>query len=257
MTRRFWALVTSEAIKLRRSPAVWLAVAAPGLLCLLELLTLFGRRHINNTDPARLWTDFLSFGWVMWLGLFLPALIGFEAISLAGLEHDGRHWKQLFALPIPRWSIFAVKMLACAALVAASFLGFVAGSVSAVLLFSGSRGLHLSHSIPWRQLAVTAFRAYLACWLIIAIHTWLSTRFRGFAVPAGIAFGGLLIGFLLIGANPDAFGWWYPWTLPINVRPQGLYDVVNPLAPALFGAGVGLALALPACWDLGRRLKDV
>src|SRR4051794_38995740 len=97
-----WALLSSEAIKLRRSAPVRLAIAAPALLLALELLTMFGRRTINSTNAPALWTDLLSFGWVMWLGLFTPALIAFEAISLAGIEHGGRHWKQLFALPIPR-----------------------------------------------------------------------------------------------------------------------------------------------------------
>jgi len=248
-----WALITSEAIKLRRGAPVRLAIAAPALLFVLELLTLFGRRTINATNPSALWTDLLGFGWVLWLGLFIPALIAFEAICLAGIEHDGRHWKQLFALPIPRWQIFAVKMLFCALLVAASFVVFAVASIAGVLLFSWARGLHLAGSTPWLETLLTALRAYLACWLLIVIHTWLSIRFPGFPVPAGITFAAILLGVLLVNISPVIFGWWYPWTLPINVRPQGLYDTHNPLAPALFGGLAGLVLAPLASWDLGRR----
>ena len=69
-----------------------------------------------------MWTDLLSFGWVMWLSLFTPALITFEAMCLASFQHGGPHWKQLFAMPIPRWNIFAVKMLCCGLLVGASIV---------------------------------------------------------------------------------------------------------------------------------------
>jgi ABC-2 type transport system permease protein len=203
------------------------------------------------------WRDQLTFGWVLWLGLFTPALIASEAICLAGLEHGGRHWKQLFALPIPRWTIFAVKMLFCGLLVGGSFVAFAASSVAAVLLFSSVRGLHLAGAIPWAEISLTALRAFLACWLLIVVHTWLSVRFPGFAVPAGVAFAAVLVGYLMMGASPGTFGWWYPWTLAINVRPYGLYDSHNTLAPALFGALAGLALAPLAAWDLGRRVEDV
>jgi hypothetical protein len=255
--RMTWALVSSEAIKLRRSAPMRLAVAAPALLFVLQLLTLFGRRTINATNPSALWADLLGFGWVMWLGLFTPALIAFEAICLAAIEHDGRHWKQLFALPIPRWRIFAVKMLFCGLLIGASFVAFAVTSLAGVLFFGWVRGLHLAASTPWLEMLLTVLRAFLACWLLIVIHTWLSVRFPGFPVPAGVAFAAMLIGVLLLNVSPGVFGWWYPWTLPINVRPQGLYDSHDTLAPVLFGAVAGVVLAPVASWDLGRRQRGV
>lgn len=255
--RMAWAILSVEAIKLRRSAPLRLALAAPALLFVLSLLTMYGRRHIDQTNPAKLWNELLLFNWATWLGLFVPALIGFEAICLANMEHSGKHWKHLLALPIPRWSIFSVKMAACALLLAGSFAVFMVTSVGGVLMFSGSRGLNLAGSIPWLEILLTSARAYLACWLLIVIHTWLSVRFPGFAMAAGIGFAGLLFGYFLIGASREFFGWWYPWTLPINVRPQGLYDPRDVLAPTVFGALAGLLLAPLACWDLGRRQENV
>jgi ABC-2 type transport system permease protein len=248
-------LLGAELIKMRRSAPGRLALAAPALLFGLQLLALFGRRTINATDPSRIWADLLTFGWILWLGLFAPALIAFLAISLAGIEHAGRHWKQLFALPVPRWRIFAVKMLVCALLVGASFLVFAATSLAAVLLFSAARGLRLAASAPWIETFATLVRTYAACWLLIVVHLWLSVRFPGFAVPAGIAFAAVLIGTLLLNVNPDSFGWWYPWSLPLAARPDGLYAGRHTLAPAVFGGIAGLVLAPLASWDLGRRAE--
>jgi hypothetical protein len=252
-----WALITAESIKLRRSAPVRLAIAAPALLFVLELLSLFGRRHINPANPAALWRDLLSFGWILWLGLFAPALIVFETISLAGMEHTGKHWKQLLALPVPRWRVFAVKMLICGALVGASFALFLATSVGGVLLFSGARGLQLAASMPWRDLLSTAGKAFPACWLLIVAQMWISVRRPGFAVPAGVGFAAMLVGFMAMNVGPEYFGWWYPWTLAINVRPDGLYEARNTMAPALVGAICGLALAPLASWDLGRRGNEM
>jgi hypothetical protein len=240
-------------MKLRRSAPVRLAVAAPALLFVLELMTMFARGYVNPADPARLWRDLLTFGWLLWLGLFTPALVTFEAIGLAGFEHAGNQWKQLFTYPIPRWAVFAVKMAVCAALVGVGFALFTVSSVAAVLLFGGARGLHLAAAVPWGEVAMTMLRTWLACWLLVVIHTWLSARFAGFAVPAAVAFAAVLVGYILLGASHDMVAWWYPWTLSINARPDGLWQARNAAAPALFGALAGLALAPVACWDLGRR----
>jgi lantibiotic transport system permease protein len=257
MIQTMWALLSAEAMKARRSAPMRLAVAAPALLFVLEILTLFARGHVNGADPSLLWRDLLSFAWIMWLGLFTPALIAAEAICLVNVEHSGRHWKQLFVLPIPRWQVFAAKMVFCGLLLAASFFLFVVSSLAAVLIFSGARGLNLAASVPWRDTVLTAAGAYVACWLLIVIHTWISVRFPGFAVPSGVCFAAMLVGFLLVNVNRDLFGCWYPWTLPLNVRPEGSYSPQNTLASALFGALAGFALAPLASWDLGSRNEDV
>jgi hypothetical protein len=255
--RTMGAFLAAEAIKLRRSAPVRLAIAAPALLCFLVFLTFLPRSHFEAANPTRLWRDLLRDGWVFWLGLFTPALIALQSVCLINVEHSGRHWKQIFVLPVSRWKFFAGKMLVCALLLAASFLLFVFGSVAAVLAFSTARGLHLASAIPFLEIASSALRAWAASWLLIVIHIWISARYPGFAVPAATAFTAILVGFLLVAWNPNLFGWWYPWTLPINVRPEGFYDSHNTLAPALFGSLAGALLAPLASWDLGRRIKDV
>ncbi len=251
-----WTLLTTEAIKVRRSAALRLAISAPVLLFLLELLTLFGRHTVNVTNPKALWTDLLTFSWIMWLGLFTPALVTAETICLANLEHAGRHWKQLFALPIPRWRIPAAKMLFCAILLSGSFALFVITAVAAVLIFSEVRGLNLAASGPWAETLLTTLRAFMACGLLIVVHTWISIRYPGFAVSAGVAFAAVMVGYLLLNVS-YVYGWWYPWTLPLRVRPEGLFDPHNTWVPAIFGAVGGLALAPLAFWDLGRQQDEV
>ena len=253
----WWALVNAEAIKARRSAPLRLAFCAPALLFILELLTLFARHQINQTNPVLLWRDLLSTGWTLWLGLFTPALIMLETVCLVNVEHSGKHWKQLFALPIPRWRVFSIKMLFCGLLLAASFAIFLVTSIGGVLLFSEARDLHLAGSIPWRETLSLGLRTYAACWLLIVVHTWISVRFPGFAVSAGVAFSAMLVGFPLANVSPGMFGWWYPWMLPLNAHPVGLYDSHYTLAPAVFGCVAGALLAPLASWNLSRRQEGV
>jgi hypothetical protein len=117
-----WALLTTEAIKLRRTLALWLAVAAPVFAILLELISLLDRSSFPSGDAVAVWPGLLQSGWGLWLGFFAPMLICFEAASLANLEHGGRLWKQLFTYPIPRWSVYATKILFCGLLVGAGFV---------------------------------------------------------------------------------------------------------------------------------------
>jgi hypothetical protein len=256
MIQVWHALLTAEAIKLRRSAPVIIAAAAPALLFILELATLFSRIYITPRPPIELWRDFLNFAWVLWLGVITPALVTSHAISLAGVEHAGRHWKQLLTLPFPRWQVYAVKMLTGGALLAASYIAFVTTSVLAVVIFSATRDLNLASHIPWAEILTTALRAYVAAWPLIVIHTWISVRFPGFPASAGVCFSGLLVGVMLMILSRDFFGFWYPWLLPLNARRLGRWDTNNPLIPAIFGAVGGVVLAAMASLDLGKRAPD-
>jgi hypothetical protein len=73
--------------------------------------------------------------------------------SLANLEHNGKLWKQLFTVPIPRWGVYATKMVLCGLLVGASFAVLVVGFIGDVLVFSAAtlpgRGAR-SEEMVWR-----------------------------------------------------------------------------------------------------------
>ena len=156
-----WALVSTEAIKLRRSVPLLLAVLAPFFAVLLQLAVVFGRVAPPFGNAAAQWRALLQGGWGA-IGLGLPMLVAFEAACLANVEHAGKHWKQLFAFPIPRWSFYATKMLFCGLLAWISILIAVPGFIGDVLIYSGIHGLGLSSSIPWLEIFGAAGRACLA-----------------------------------------------------------------------------------------------
>ncbi len=252
MMPTLWVLCSVEFIKLRRTPALWMTFVAPLLVVLLELVLLFDRRSFPNGDATRVWHDLLANGWALWLMFFAPMLIAFQAASLANVEHAGRHWKQLFAFPIPRWGVYAAKVLVSGLLLGVSFMLVTTGFVLDVLIYSAVGGHRLALEIPWFDIMSTACRAYFACWLMIGIQSWLSARFAGMATPIGIGFAALVIGIVLTPIRRGALSSWHPWTLP-------LYTLVTEagadraMVRAVAGGVGGLVLAVAACWDLARR----
>jgi hypothetical protein len=248
-----WALISTEAIKLRRTIAVWLAVGAPALAVLIELIAVFGRTAPPRGDAGAQWRLLLQPGWTAWFGFCLPMFIAFEAAYLAHLEHSGKQWKQLFAFPIPRWGVYAVKMLFCALLAGASFLIAVTGFVIDVLSYGVVYGLHLASVLPWPEILATAGKAYAASWLLIVIQSWLSARFTGIISPVGIGFAALVMGFVLLPIGEGALSSWYPWLLPLRTFLAAPGDLHQTTLPAVFGCTGAVVSGAIACWDLARR----
>lgn len=249
-----WALLSTEAMKLRRTPPVWLALGAPLFAILLELFSVFHRNAAPSGEAAAQWNTLLQNGWGIWAGLCLPMLISFEAASLIQVEQAGKHWKQLFAYPIPRWSVYATKMLMCGLLGWISVLIAVPGFVGDVLIYSGFHGLGLASSIPWSGILSAAGRVCLASCLLVAVQTWISTRFSGIAMPLGIGLAALLVGFVLLPIRQGELAAWWPWTLPLSALPtSNPHGLQNRLLSVVLGCAGGVVAGAFLCWDLARR----
>jgi hypothetical protein len=244
------ALWSTEITKLKHTSTLWLSVIFP-VVVLLELIGLLEAHYHSMPRPPRPLTDEWDIAlrplWTIWTVAVVPILVSLEAVGLASPEHAGKHWKQLYSLPIPRWSIYAAKTAVCALLMAASFLLFGIGAFALSLLRSGLFHLNLTAAIPWGLILQTAGGAYLASAALIAVQMWLSMRFSGFAIPMGICLAAILSGSVL---RPlDLLGWW-PWTMPMDSLPFGIDHVtpspiVSPLAFAM--------IAVLAGWQLSRR----
>lgn len=244
------ALLSTEAFKLRRTLGLRMTAAAPVFAILLELPMLFNRRAFPVGDASTVWRSLYRGGWLFWIGFFVPVLVAFEAASLANVEHRGKQWKQLFASPIPRWSVYAVKMLFCGLLVGASFAIVVPGLVGDVLIYSAANGYRMAPAIPWSEVVDWAGRAWLASWLVVVLQSWLSVRFTGIAPPVGIALAGLVLGVVVQGSVLQSL---FPWTAALRTIQAGPMDVHNTQLPVVFGCAGGVVAGALACWDLARR----
>ena len=182
----------------------------------------------------------------LWAVFMLPLLITLETALINGVEHGEKQWKHIFALPIPRHAVYVAKFLIAQSLAAASTL-ILCALIAIVGLALTRLRPELPHSgaIPFVWILKHAAFVWLASWLIIAIHIWVSIRWAGFAIALGAGIGGT---FFAIFAASAGMGKYYPWLLPVNIFIEGRFRVA-----LLLGAGGGLVAAVIGCVEFARR----
>ena len=239
--------LSAETLKLKRTLALRMVIVAPALLAALALFTQSARLSRAGTKAGPLWENHVQQSLAIWAIFVLPLLVTLEAALACGLEHADRHWKHLFALPVPRPALYAAKLLTVHGLTLASTL------VACALVALSGWGLTLWYPAvahagppPLASIAGRALLCWLAAGLITSAHVWIAIRWASFTVAAGAGVAGTF--FALFAASAKAARY-YPWLLPVNVvaSPDRL-----PAALAL-GIGGGLLLAILGGVDFTRR----
>ena len=243
--------VGAEILKMKRTLALWMVFIAPMVVVVLSFLQIY-MQGAPKKPPASADEAWLRLGLgitTLWAFLMLPLFITLETALLGGLEHGERQWKQLFALPVPRWTIYTAKLLVCSALIAASTIVLWAGTIAAGFLLQravpewGNSGVP-----PWLTMLQSALLTWLAAWLIIALQTWISLRWRSFALAVGIGMSGTVVGFIVM--QSEQWGKFYPWALPMTTMAGEGKNM--PFAVA-YGIVAGILVGIVGCWEMTRR----
>ncbi len=240
--RDFVRASSAEILKLKRTLALWLAVLTPGLIVVLQFA--FVLRIPQSRLKKGIW-PLLEQSLIMWAIFLLPLLACLLAALLNGLEHRDNNWKQLFALPVSRWSVYGAKVMAAHALVALGSLAVWAG------LIATGYTLHLIlpdvpfGPPPWWSLTKRLGLFLAAASALISIHVWVSARLKTFAVPLGLGVAAVLVS--IVAANDRLMTWW-PWMFPVNTtQPE------RSAAALILGIGGGIAITALGAWDMSRR----
>jgi hypothetical protein len=242
LARALWA----EQLKLRGTLALWMCLVAPALVVGVYVLQITFSNFPARLDPAdgpKAWQAFVQATLVLWAFLMLPLLVTLQAALLAGLEHQGQHWKHLLALAPPRHVHYLAKLLALLAMLALSQLAmFVLLPLGAGVLMLAKPGFGLAGAPPWATLATTLAAIFGATVMLAALHTWIAIRWRSFAVAVGVGMGATVMGFLI--GQSARFGPWYPWSLPLQVLAEDPGVAGRVLAWSLAGGLVATLAGL-------------
>ena len=131
---------------------------------------------------------------------------------LSALEHNNKTWKQLYALPLPRWAVYAAKQFVSMGLIGLSMIFLLAMIVGIGLLLNRFRPtLGFAAPIPWPTIIQAYLLTYLASWLIISLHLWVSAHWPSFVAAMGVGIVATVAGVLVIESDWARV---YPWTLP-------------------------------------------
>ncbi|MEO8028105.1 MAG: ABC transporter permease, partial [Bryobacteraceae bacterium] len=103
-------VLRTEFLKLKRTLALWMVVVAPVVVVLLQFLVGYkGGERLSQGNDA--WPAIVRNSVALWTILMMPLFVTLETSLLAGLEHTDKNWKTLLALPAPRWTIYASKLI--------------------------------------------------------------------------------------------------------------------------------------------------
>jgi CubicO group peptidase (beta-lactamase class C family) len=238
----------AEVLKLKRTLAVRMIFVAPLLVALLQFFIGLNQRRI--APGFKMWEAVFQNSLSVWAIFMLPLLITLETALLAGIEHGEKQWKHLLALPVPRSTVYAAKLLVALALALASTL-----VLCALLVLTGYGLLALRPEFgqaggpDYGWLFQHAGRVWLAAWLIVALHTWIGIRWASFTVALGAGVAGTFFALFAAGAR---IGKYYPWLLPANALNLIGGERRGPVALLLGGVG-GLIVAALGALDFARR----
>jgi hypothetical protein len=239
------SILKAEILKLRRS-LVLLVIATPPVM-VLGLYTLI----MVSGNGAPDWELYLISSAAIWAFFLLPmSIIGITAL-LAQIEHTPSTWSHVLALPTPRWQIFTGKALIALSLNLFVAIAVALGAVAAGLIGAAITPEHaMGGEIPWRVLAETFGKMFLASTLLTAVQWTIATHSKSFALPVSIGIGGT---FVAVAATSSKYGLYFPWLMPTNVLASDPERAL--LAIQLGGYGGLIAFAL-AIWSLSRRDWD-
>ena len=244
--RQLARALSAETLKLKRTIALWMVFVAPMLVVLLQFMMMWQRSKFYAKAPDA-WPPFHGGIYSLWAVAMFPLFITLETALLAGIEHSQQTWKHLFALPVPRATIYTAKLLVATAIIAASCAVLAVGTAGSGLLLAKLTPQVTFGAMPWRELIVGAASMFVASWLLIALHSWVALRWPSFALASGVGMGAT-VGTLMIASSQR---WWkvYPWALPLHAT-MGTQAAELALMLGAFG---GLIAAVLGCWDVTRR----
>jgi len=234
----------AELLKLKRTLAFRVIFVAPLLVALLQFFVLWKTRQFG--PEFKLWETLSKATLSVWAIFMMPLLVTLETALINGIEHSDNHWKHIFALPVRRHTVYLAKIIVVQALIAASTLILCLLSVLVGLVSMRIRPeLANAGPVPFGWISKQALLVWLAAWLIISIHTWVSIRWSSFTVALGVGIGGT---FFALFAASASLGKYYPWLLPLNV-----FTNERLVAALVLGVAGGVVAAVAGCMELARR----
>lgn len=225
--RSFLRLMAAEALKLRHSGALRLAMLLPLLYLVIEFFVFerpaLSLRALTPELYRVLDTLQVKMAGTLWAGFFHPLMLALLPALLFRPEHRYRVWGHLHAMPVSRRAIFLAKALTAAWLSAGMLLVLALGHWAERLLASKLNPL-LDFPFHGWELARVLGWLWLGSLPLLAFYVWASDRINSLAVSVVFGLIGLMLTISLSGAEvPQA---WrrdlIPWVLPYFCAQQAI-----------------------------------
>lgn len=252
----------AELLKTKRTLALWLAIIAPLVIIVLQVAMMWENRerwqvYYQEQNP---WYEYGGQTFLLWGLLMLPLFVTLETALVAQWEHKNGQYKHLFALPIPRWAIYAAKQIVGAALIGLSTAALIGLTVlSGWLLGLLVPGLGFGVAVPCLEFVKYGATMFLSAWLVLAIQTWVAQRWSSFAIASGVGVAMTVAGVVVLQSDWANL---YPYTLPVivangfvseSMRSLNGFTEGLPWLELAAGCLGGVIAATIGGWEMTRR----
>lgn len=233
-------LILAELLKLRRSLALLLCLAAPTCVAVLVALIILGQERVGSVENMAI------SGAALWSFGMLPLAVVALSVLMAQSEHAPRTWDHLLVFPGARTGIPLAKAVVTYALVAA-MAGLLALELWAGAWLVERLRPEVTGALDFALLARTLALMTAASLLVAMLQLWVALRFKSFVPPLLFGIAGT---FVAVGATGAQQGIYFPWLMAVNVLAQ------EPGRQGLalwFGFGGGLVALAAMTLHLSRR----
>ena len=223
------AVLSVEALKLKRSLAALLAIAAPTLIAIFVFFNML------RGEKAQPWDMYTQGATAIWAFFMLPMSVTALTALVAHMEHGPRAWDHLRALPIARWKLYAAKAICVLAIVAVMSVVNLLLTWGAVALAAAIKPVLAPNGVfdPGSQLILLG-KIMLAATLMIAIA--VLERPCGFPASSPRSPSALAAPSSRWSRRRAKEGVFFPWQMPINMLSQEPWRSQTALA---LGGGLG------------------
>jgi len=258
---RFWPSFLTEIIKIKNSFAKWLillgAFIMPAFVAFVALnkwKLLVKEIHDN---PWALFSEMSWKGMAFFYSVFFIVLL---VCLYFNIEYKNNTWKHVFTLPIKKGQLYINKLLAVVVFVVCYYILFVPFWIIIGYLLGAIRPqLQLITHMPDLELLFSnCFHSVISSLSIIAIHIWLSIRFKNMIIPIGFAvFCSIVMVALFQGSSEEVryFPYAYHY-LSISTPPFFHESKWGPLPQhEWYSLGFFFVFTMLGYWDFTRKFS--
>ncbi|WP_242928322.1 ABC transporter permease [Pontibacter vulgaris] len=207
--------LSAETLKLKSTFALWMAVLAPCALISMYFLAFWAKGENLVNKEVGAWVSFGMNNFIVYTQLLMPVFIALLTSMTNGIEHKANGWKHLYALPLPKSTVYFSKVLITLGLVLLSTVVFIVALIMAGTVLNWLRPeLGFGTYEKLDIIIFSSFKIFLASVVIIAIQFWLSIRFNSFALAMGVAIVAIIT---TLVANRWEYINYYPFAYPLMV----------------------------------------
>lgn len=223
----------AEALKLKRTPLLWIAVIGGIFVALFVFLIFLLSAEELTQKEGNPWELYFEIGFVIITLLLAVPFVILVTSSMAYFEHNANAWKYLYTLPLAKRNFYFSKLLMALALIAVTYIVyFIMVLLSGYAIDFIYPAYKFQEYPPRIEVIVSMLgHSYISILGILAMHYWFSIRWKNFIVPVGIGLLGFIIGLFIILAKKYDIATYFPYaqtgTVGLAFGPEEVSSIIK------------------------------